>query len=161
MIKRKVNEDKGLQGVFYIVDKSKSDSDQLWQLRLVGSHYVFSAVSSKEKVFECLTNACKRYKTYNRLHKALRNCEHHINEETKKKLEKEYMSIGRVYEDDVEEIVNAMESSTSPLVKKKKRTMFIPAISVKREDPVVEEGVKEPVVVAKKKVFKKKRRSLI
>lgn len=156
---RKLDNERGLQGVFYIVDKSKSPSDQWWQIRLVESHYVVSAVGSYEHALECLKTLCKRYRTYKRLMRALRNCEHHISAEDKKNMDKEYASIGQVYSDIVEEIVSKCTNDIKEVTKKK--PLFNRKRTIEENAPVVVEEEKttpKPIVKRKPmtKLLKKK-----
>jgi hypothetical protein len=149
---RKKDNEKGLQGVFYIIDKSKNEKDQWWQLRLVSNHYVVSAVGSYDHILECLETVCRRYKTYKGLMKAFKHCEHFLSEEDKKKMDKEYASLGSVFSDEVEEIVSRVEHSRQEVTKKKplfNRVNKVAPTTI--APPVVEE---EPTIV--KPVVKKK-----
>lgn len=125
MIKRlKDKEVKGLEGVFYIVE-IKTHNTPIWQLRLRDSHFVMSAVGSKEKVLECLRTICFRYKTYDRLKKVLRDCEFKTNKLTIQRYQIEYNNSAKFFNEEVEEIVRECMKSVvkkSPVKKTIKMT---------------------------------------
>jgi superfamily I DNA/RNA helicase len=106
MIKRRKDKivQEGLERTFYIVNVGRAEKE-FWQLRLKDSHFVVSAVCTKEGILRCLRTICLRYKTLPRLQRALRGCEQKTGQATLDKYREEYKEKGVYMNSEVEEIV--------------------------------------------------------
>lgn len=158
MIKNKRNE-KGLEGLFYIVDCSTDTNKNWWQLRLKESHYVMSAVCSKEKVLDCLYKICMRYQTEKRLRKALKNCEFTVNQLYIDNCKKEYAEEGIYHNEDVERVVlKAMTDIKGLPTKRRKPLMALktPDTSTTFKEEVVKKEEDTVTLPIRKKTMKKK-----
>jgi hypothetical protein len=138
-LKKNIKDD-SLVGMFYIIDCSRKDNPDFWQLRTRKEHFVLSATGGKDKILECLTNIVKKYKykhvinrlvtqqinDYNHLSGGTKNVDLtpaerlSLREKHQKELDAEYETKGKQYNQEINNIIRNIEGNRTNNVKHRK-----------------------------------------